>query len=163
MKQLIHFTAETVETFTPNSTNIFTDAKTAILSGDVSKAKVYILFHQFAEAFDMLKNDPETRDAFEREFLSHCAIVGKESIVHGFNIKVSDRKTYDFSACGDWTYNKAVKTLEEAKRQVTHREHFLKAVPHDIADPETGGIIQPPTVTYKRIISIAQPRVKKAA
>lgn len=136
---------------------IFENVKTEILDGKADPAKVFTFFHQMAEVFELIKADSQIKDSAEKEIKKH----GKEMQMNGFTLKVTDRKKYDFSACGDPYINTLYVRKKLIENSIKEREEFLKLVDNPMADEKSeGAILEPPTVYLMPIISISR---KKAA
>lgn len=78
----------------------------------------------------------------------------KDQPFMGCKIGVSKSKSYNFRDCNymEWVVAKA--DLEDAKERVKEAEVFLKSLKKQVADPETGLLIEPPTFTETEYITV---------
>ena len=145
-------------TATIKASEIFEDVRNEIMNGNADPIKVFTFFHQLSEVFTQLKADEAIRTATEKEILKH----GKTVDLHGFSLKVTDRKSYDFSACNDPYLNELKTKLIGVKTEIEQREQFLKVIDCQTTDEKAQGVmIQPATAYFTRIITVSP--LKKAA
>ena len=74
---------------------------------------------------------------------------GKEFDYRGAKIRLSERRSYNFSKDFIWS---------EISKQKKQREEMLKHLSDPVADPETGEMIFPAQVKITSVISIFLPR-----
>ena len=80
---------------------------------------------------------------------SEAEIYGKEFDYRGAKIRLSERRSYNFSKDFIWS---------EISKQKKQREEMLKHLSDPVADPETGEMIFPAQVKITSVISIFLPR-----
>jgi hypothetical protein len=69
---------------------------------------------------------------------------GKSFEINGVRFTKTERKTYHYEACEKWRkLNEEIESLEK-----------LMQAGKEFADPETGEIIQPATISYSESISV---------
>ena len=74
---------------------------------------------------------------------------GGESILGANVLEKAAPSKYDFSVCGDSTYNELIKEKERIDELIKKREAFLKTIPAEgVADTVSGEVINPPSVTH---------------
>ena len=83
------------------------------------------------------------------QVLSEAEKYGKEFEYRGARIRLSDRRSYNFSKDFIWT------EISNKKKQ---REEMLKHLSDPVADPETGEMIFPAQSKITSVISIFLPR-----
>jgi len=114
----------------------------------------------------MLKNLEETISAIRKHdrvkalVLSEAQKYPERTIsFHGAQITKTGRSAYDFSGCNDSAYSRMIAEQEELKAKIKERETFLKTIKPgiEVADAETGEMLNPPTVTYTESLTIKLP------
>ena len=80
--------------------------------------------------------------------------------IHGFPecvLKLQYRKSYDYSTCGDSTYDSLYKEKKAIDAKLKQRELFLKSIPtNGTIDPDTGEFIHPASYNETEIITKAK-------
>lgn len=83
---------------------------------------------------------------------------GKQVVQRGgltlYNATIIEKNSpskYDFSACGDSTYDELIVQLEELQAKIKERETFLKAIPSEGISTLEGEVINPPEVTHGKM------------
>lgn len=83
---------------------------------------------------------------------------GKQVIQKGgltlYNATVIEKNApskYDFSVCGDSTYNDMIKEREALDEKIKEREAFLKTIPAEGISTIEGEVINPPEITHGKI------------
>lgn len=118
-----------------------------IMNGDHDLVKMWVKLSIMADTLNEIKESAVFKNAAIREALKTT------DKINGCEVKVVDRKTYDFSETNsDWVRLNI--SLEKLKKEIKEREAFLKALKSPVADPETGEIINPPTFTTTSYIQV---------
>lgn len=74
---------------------------------------------------------------------------GGEIILGASVIEKAAPSKYDFSVCGDSTYDELIKEKERIDELIKKRETFLKTIPDEgVADTTSGEVINPPSITH---------------
>lgn len=129
---------------------IVEQVRDAILSGEQDPLKAEIALKGMEDIIDMIRKE------IRYYVLKEAAKQGEKTFEYsGATIQVSERKTYDFSKCGD-DYWQGLKDAETtAKEARSEREKFLKSIPMEgVVLPNTGEVLQAPSFTTTEILTI---------
>lgn len=120
-----------------------------ILNGNYSALEFKMRADFIRKALDQIESHAAVKDLI---LLEGKKYEGQDYF--GCQIKSQSRKTYDFSTCNDFYYDRTLKHIDELKVLLKARESLLKLLPAPMADPETGDIINPPTFTSSEFLVI---------
>jgi len=123
--------------------------KESILSGDTNPLIISRQLKSFEDVIKSLRTDEEIKKYTIEEAQKH----GK-SFDFGAKFSLQDRKTWDYSECGDSVLNEAYGTIEKCKEIIKTREAFLKTITEPIALSGTGEVVIPPTFKSNEVLSI---------
>jgi hypothetical protein len=126
-------------------------AKEGILKGNLEPFYVAKMLKSFEEIVKQLRDDADIKIYIENESDKY-----HEKTIDAFGAKFTkqERPYYDYSGCNDSYLSELYSKLDEIKEQIKEREEFLKHVPDNFVNSETGEIIQKPIKTIKTIISV---------
>ena len=112
-----------------------------ITSGFHNPLKLEILLKNLEDTISEIRKNRDVKMCIQDEVDKY----GDKSFdFENVSITKSERKSFMFNLCGDPEYDRLSAELEQVKAQLKAREEFLKALPMDVADPETGAIITKP-------------------
>lgn len=130
-------------------------AKLAIIEGEQDPLKVLQKIKSLEFIAKTLKDDPEISELIEKESDKYSE---KTIELYGCKFQKQERKTFDFSECGD----SQLKMMHIQKNQIDSsikaREEWLKSLKEPTPDIETGEIIMPPTHISKSILAVTLPK-----
>jgi len=63
---------------------------------------------------------------------------------------------YDYAACGDVEWDRMNDAEAEMKKRKRDREKWLKLMPSETVDPETGNVVKPPIKTSKTTVKFSR-------
>lgn len=122
-----------------------------ILEGENDPLKVLKLIKCYEVVFDELKHDPDIEQAIQKE----ASLYSENTIdLHGCKFTKMERPTFDFSVCGDSELTSLYSQISILKEKIKERETFLKVVPDNFVNMETGEILNRPIKTSKSVISV---------
>lgn len=126
-------------------------AKGEILSGTYDPLEIEIYLKAMEETIKAIRSDREVRDYV----LSEAEKYGKSFEYKGAKVNIREAGVrYDFSACGDPVHDKLTSEVKDLTEQKKAREKLLKALTGEMADPESGAVINPPVKTSSTTIAI---------
>ena len=127
------------------------DIKTNILEGYVDPLQIEIMLKSAEETIKALRTDPEIRECVLSELEKH----GKTANIYGAELTRTDKKTWDYSGCGDSKWTAMNEILQATKEDIKDREKFLQSIPESgMADPETGEMIRRANYTVQNVLTI---------
>lgn len=129
---------------------IVQQVRDSILSGDTNPLDAEIALKGLEEMADAI------RKAIRYYVMKEATKYGEKTFNHhGTTIQISERKTYDFSKCGDEFWQGLKDAENTAKEGRAEREKFLKSIPPEgVVLPNTGEILQAPSYTTTEILTI---------
>lgn len=126
--------------------------KNDILSGYMQPEAIAITLKSFEEIIKQLKADKEIKEHIQNA----CDLHNEKSFEYGdAKFTKSERPTYDFKACDDPEWLRLSMDEMKVKGAKKTREDWLKTLKEATPDPETGELINPPTVLKTSIVSIS--------
>lgn len=133
---------------TPNEKGLFSHlAINEIINGEIDPLKALAILKHVEDTIKTIQTDKRVLDLVFSELDKY----GKQekATAYGFEISQGQRKTFDYSNCGD-SYLEDLKAKEtEVKESVTQRVKFLQSLKQKVFDSENGGFeINPPKVSY---------------
>lgn len=127
-------------------------AKASILSGYMQPEAIAIILKSFEEIGKQLKADKDIKDYIH----DACDLHNEKSFEYGdAKFTKSERPTYDFKVCDDPEWLRLSMEEMKIKGMKKTREDWLKTLSEPTPDPETGEIINPPSVLKTSIVSIS--------
>lgn len=115
-----------------------------ILSGERNPLQIEIQLKALEETIKLIRDNEHVKKCLQTEAEKYTE---KTFQFQNAEISKMSRSNYDLSTCNDSVYNKLKSELKE-------REAFLKALNSQVANPETGEIINPPVKTYTNYLQI---------
>ena len=129
---------------------IVEQVREAILSGNQDPLMAEVALKGLEEMID------ETRKMIRFYVMQELDKYPEKTIVkYGAEITREDRRTFDYSACGDSAYDNLKEAADVAKSQMKDREKFLKAIPIEGVITTDGEIIRPPVYTTATVLKIS--------
>lgn len=119
-----------------------------LMNGNHDLVKMWVKLSILADTLNEIKDSAVFKNAAIEEARKQT------SKVNGCEVKVTERKNFDFSGCGHSRLNELKFDIEEAKKQAAEIEKFLKTVKEPIVLESTGEIILPPTSTVTSYITV---------
>jgi hypothetical protein len=115
-----------------------------ILSGERNPIQIEIQLKALEETIKLIRENEQVKRCLQTEAEKYTE---KTFQFQNAEISKMSRSNYDLSTCNDSIYNKL-------KSDIKEREAFLKALNSQVANPETGEIINPPVKTYTNYLQI---------
>lgn len=133
---------------TPNEKGLFSHlAINEILEGEIDPLQALAILKHIEDTIKTIQTDKRVLDLVFSELDKY----GKQekATAYGFEISQGQRRTYDYSNCGD-IHLEDLKTKEvEVKESVKQREKFLQSLKQKMFDSENGGFeVCPPQISY---------------
>lgn len=126
-------------------------AKASIISGYIQPEAAAIILKSFEEIGKQLRADKEIKEYIQYA----CDLHNEKSFEYGdAKFTKSERPSFDFKACEDPEWLRLSMEEMKVKGAKKTREDWLKTLTDPTPDPETGEIINPPTVLKTSIVSI---------
>lgn len=127
-------------------------AKNEILSGDYNPLEINLRFKAIEEVIKAIRTDDEIK---EMVILEAEKYPEKTVNVFGCEVQKRNNSTYNFKYCNDSELEKLQTIADEANKNLKDRQELLKMLkPNQLANPETGEMIQPPLVSTKTILAV---------
>lgn len=127
----------------------------AVLDGDVNPLEAYARAKAMAETLAQILKDKRLVDVVGNE----CDKYGRETPSwHGVKFtKAETGVKYDFTVCNDSTWQTLTHDIEILTAERKQREEFLKTLRGnmDIADANTGELLNPPTKTSTTSVRVS--------
>jgi hypothetical protein len=121
----------------------------SILSGESNPLDAEIALKGLEDMIDLIRKSIRTY------VIDEAVKFGKTFDHAGATVTIIERKTYDFSQCGDEYYNGVKAAENAAKEAAKEREKFLRTIPYEgVVLPGTGEVVNAPTFTTADIIQI---------
>jgi len=114
----------------------------AITEGDINPLEIELFLKALSNVIARVSKNPIVKDCVWEELNKHPE---KSFDYNGATFTKSSRKTWDYSNDEIWN---------ELKIRIKAREAFLKAIPGDVADANTGELLKPTPYKTSDIISI---------
>ena len=122
-----------------------------LLSGNYDIVKAWQQMSIIADTLNEIKESITLKNAVIAELEKY----GKDGTeVNGCKLTVSQRRTFDFSACNHTAYSILKNEIKARTEIVKELETMLKAMKSPMADPETGEVINPPTFTVNQFVVV---------
>jgi len=115
-----------------------------ILSCERNPLQIEIQLKALEETIKLIRENEQVKKCLQTEAEKYTEKTFK---FQNAEISKMSRSNYDLSTCNDSIYNKL-------KSDIKEREAFLKALNSQVANPETGEIINPPVKTYTNYLQI---------
>lgn len=137
--------AKALPTMADKKDLVYKSIKDQIMQGYLNPLEFYRQAKAVGDVIEALKKDPDIFDCAWTEREKY----GKEKhVINGSTIDTSQRTTYDYSTCGDPTYDRL-------KDELKAREKFLQNLPEGgTVDPETGVFIKSPVQKISTFITV---------
>lgn len=127
-------------------------AKASIISGHIQPEAAAIVLKSFEEIGKQLRADKEIKEYIQ----DACDLHNEKSFEYGdAKFTKSERPKYDFKACEDPEWLRLSMEEMKVKGAKKTREDWLKTLIEPTPDPETGEIINPPSVLRTSVVSIS--------
>jgi hypothetical protein len=126
--------------------------KETILNGENDPLQILKMLKVFELIIDELKTDPEIKSIIEIEADYYAE---KTIEIYGCKFTKQERPYYDFSVCNDSELTSLNTQSAILKENIKEREAFLKVVPENFVNMETGEILTRPIKTIKSIIAVS--------
>jgi len=95
----------------------------------------------------------------EPEMLSESDELDGPTEVNGWLLEPAEVGVkYDYAACGDVEWDRMNDAEVELKKLKRDREKWLKLMPSETVDPETGNVVKPPIKTSKSSVKFSRPK-----
>ena len=123
------------------------DTITDILDGNTNPLVALAQLKHLEELIDTIKNDPNVQEAIHNELNKY----GRDEMptILGYKISRAERKSYDYTDCGDVYLSDMKLQAKKISDIVKMREKFLSSLQQKVFDSENGGFeIMPPVVKY---------------
>ena len=127
-------------------TQIVNSAIISIKEGTINPIKAELALKSIENVIKDIRDNQEVKSITRAETEKY----GKKFDMFGATIENSSRTTYDYSNCGDATYNDMVKEMEKLKAIMKAREAMLKTG----VNPETGETFNPPITKTSEFLKI---------
>lgn len=129
------------------------DTINEIVDGLVHPLEALATLKHLEELIDTIKNDPKVMNAINTELDKY----GRDDMptVLGYKISRAERKSYDFTDCGDIYLSDLKAESKKLSDKVKMREKFLQSLQQKVFDSENGGFeIMPPVVKYTQYFKL---------
>jgi len=95
----------------------------------------------------------------EPEMLAEAGELDGPTEVNGWLLEPAEVGVkYDYSACADVEWDRMNDAEAELKKLKRDREKWLKLMPSETVDPETGNVVKPPIKTSKSSVKFSRPK-----
>lgn len=133
-------------------TNFVRIAKEEILSGDYNPLEVDLRFKAIEEIIKTIRGDDEIK---EMVILEAEKYPEKTVKVFGCEVQKRSSSTYNFKYCNDSKLEELQAIADQANKNLKDRQDLLKVIkPNELANPETGEMIQPPLISTKVVLAV---------
>lgn len=112
------------------------EIRNAVTEGAISAVDMEIRLAALEKLIKAIRTDVSIREVVLSEAPKY-----ENSSLHGYEIKVKTRRNYEYGGDSKWIDLQAKEKFYGDQRKA--REKFLQTLPSEMADPETGEIIQP--------------------
>lgn len=119
--------------------NFVNQAVEEILSGDVDPVVADLHLKALEEVIGKIRKNEQVKEYT----LTEAQKYGKTFTKNGVKIEIGNRKTKDYTGCGDRVYSELMEQQEALKAQIKAREKMLDTG----VNPETGETYNPPADT----------------
>jgi len=113
----------------------------SILDGDSNSLEVEIKLRYLEKLIENIRGNIQIKGEVMREAELYP---DKTFQAYGAEVTKTSRGTYDYASTGDIIHDELIKEIAGLNGKRKEREDFLKSLKDEVADPETGNIIQPP-------------------
>lgn len=131
--------------------NYVSNVKLNILNGENDPLKVLKNIKVLVSICDELANDIEIKELIQNEADKFAE---KTIEIHGCKFTKSERAEWEFSECNDSELRILENALFQTKAEIKRRQDFLKVIPDNFVNMETGEVINQATKKSKSIISV---------
>ncbi|PKP45141.1 MAG: hypothetical protein CVT94_18895 [Bacteroidetes bacterium HGW-Bacteroidetes-11] len=127
-----------------------------ITSGNRNPLEFEIMLKNLEETISAIRKRPEVKEIVFEEAEKYPE---KTITFKGVKITKASKTTFYFNECHDSVYDELADKLTYYKEKVKERETFLKTIKPgmEIADVNTGELINPPTTTTTSYLTISLP------
>lgn len=133
---------------TPTEKGLFSHlAVQEILNGEIDPLQALAILKHIEDTVKLIQTNKEVLDLVFTELDKY----GKQekATAYGYEISQGQRRTYDFSACGDAHLELLKQDETKIKNSVKEREKFLQNLKQKMIDEENGGFeLSPPVISY---------------
>jgi hypothetical protein len=126
-----------------------------IVDGNVHPLDALAILKHLEELIEVIKNDPQVINAINIELDKY----GRDDMptVLGYKITRAERKSFDFTDCGDIYLSDLKAESKKLSDKVKMREKFLQSLQQKVFDSENGGFeIMPPVVKYTQYFKLQE-------
>jgi len=122
-----------------------------VMEGMINPTEMEIRLAALEKLIKEIRTDVSIREVVLKDAENY-----KDSSLYGHKISVKCRKTFDFATSKDSEWAELSKIEKEASTQRKKREEFLKNLPSDMADPDSGEVIHKPEVKETYFIEVRE-------
>ena len=131
--------------------NYISNVKQSILEGENDPLKVLKMLKCFENIIKELKEDQDIQEMILNESDKYSE---KTIELHGCKFTKQERPTWDYSECNDSVLSSYEKEMQFLDEKIKERKEFLKLIPENFVNSETGEILNRATKKSKSIISV---------
>jgi hypothetical protein len=124
-----------------------------VIEGEINPIEAITILKRLETIIEEIKSDKMVHSIIEDEVLKY----GKEEkpIAMGYEVTLANRRTYNFSNCGDEYLNEMKAKESQLKYTIKNREKFLQSLTQKVFDSENGGFeINPPEVKHSTFFTL---------